>query len=324
VLIGGADYTLAYADNTAIGTATVTATGTGIYTGTVAETFAIDPEDLSSATVSAIPDQAWTGSAIEPSPAIAFAGRTLARGTDYALSYSGNTAVGTATVTATGMGNYTGTASATFKIAVAISSAAIAPIADQAWTGSAITPTPSVKMGATTLVPGADYMLSYADNTAIGTATVTATGIGNYAGTASATFAIAAAAISSAAIAPIADQAWTGSALTPALSLTYNGATLVEGVDYTLAYAGNTAAGTATVAITGKGSFAGTASTAFRINPASPSPAAVQPASGPGAASGGALSQTGDACILPAAALALLLAGVACLAIVARKRGKRR
>ena len=43
-------------------------------------------------------------------------GRVLAEGTDYTVAYANNTAVGTATVTITGMDNYTGTRTVTFAI----------------------------------------------------------------------------------------------------------------------------------------------------------------------------------------------------------------
>ena len=43
-------------------------------------------------------------------------GRTLAAGTDYTVSYSNNVEPGTATVTLTGIGNYTGSVSTTFTI----------------------------------------------------------------------------------------------------------------------------------------------------------------------------------------------------------------
>ena len=43
-------------------------------------------------------------------------GKTLKKGTDYTVSYKNNTNVGTATVTITGKGNYTGTVKKTFKI----------------------------------------------------------------------------------------------------------------------------------------------------------------------------------------------------------------
>ena len=72
--------------------------------------------DVSGASVDAIPDQAWTGSAVEPRPTVRLGGRTLSEGTDYALSFGGNEGIGTATVTVTGRGSYTGTRDVTFRI----------------------------------------------------------------------------------------------------------------------------------------------------------------------------------------------------------------
>ena len=68
----------------------------------------------------------------------------------------------------------------------------IEAIADQTYTGEAIEPTVTVKDGETTLVLGTDYTVSYADNTAAGTATVTVTAVdgSDYSGTASKTFTI--------------------------------------------------------------------------------------------------------------------------------------
>ena len=51
-------------------------------------------------------------------PTVTLGGKTLSSGTDYTLSYSNNTNVGTATVTVTGKGNYTGTKTANFDIAI--------------------------------------------------------------------------------------------------------------------------------------------------------------------------------------------------------------
>jgi hypothetical protein len=99
--------------------------------------------------------------------------------------------VGANTLTATSAG-LTGspvTFSAT-AIAANLSGATIAPIADQTYTGSALTPDPVVTSGATTLTKDIDYTVGYADNTNVGTATLTVTGQGNYSGTKSATFQI--------------------------------------------------------------------------------------------------------------------------------------
>jgi uncharacterized repeat protein (TIGR02543 family) len=71
----------------------------------------------------------------------------------------------------------------------------------QAYTGSAITPTVIVRDGATILTLDTDYTVSYIGNTNAGNASVSITGINNYAGsTGSATFVISNAFITSAAI----------------------------------------------------------------------------------------------------------------------------
>ena len=73
--------------------------------------------DLSSATVTVEP-AVWhyTGDAITPDPVVTLNGNTLRKGVDYTVSYSNNTEVGTATVTVTGMIDYSGTATGTFEI----------------------------------------------------------------------------------------------------------------------------------------------------------------------------------------------------------------
>ena len=68
-----------------------------------------------------------------------------------------------------------------------ISGVTIGTIANQPYTGSAITPDPEVKDGTTTLVKGKDYTVSCTD-TYVGTATLTITGKGNYTGTKAANF----------------------------------------------------------------------------------------------------------------------------------------
>ena len=68
----------------------------------------------------------------------------------------------------------------------------IQAIANQTYTGSAITPTVTVKDGETTLVLNTDYTVAYSNNVETGTATVTVTGTGNYSGTATANFTIVA------------------------------------------------------------------------------------------------------------------------------------
>ena len=73
-----------------------------------------------------------------------------------------------------------------------ISSATIGTIADQPYTGSAITPDPTVTDSTATLEKGKDYTVS-CDDIYVGNATLTINGTGNYNGTKSANFNIVAA-----------------------------------------------------------------------------------------------------------------------------------
>lgn len=196
-LVKDVDYTVAYASNAKVGTATVTVTGQGDYAGASASTtFKVKPASISSAKVTGLGSQTYTGKAVKPAPTVKLGTvtltATLKSGTDYTLSYTNNVKVGTATVTATGKGNYTGSKSATFKISPAgIAKAKVSSIAAKTYTGKAIKPVPTVKLGTATLKKGADYTLSYKNNVKVGIATVKVTGKGNYTGSRSATFKIA-------------------------------------------------------------------------------------------------------------------------------------
>ena len=73
---------------------------------------------ITKATIKNIGNQYYTGKAKKPSLTITYAGSNLKANKDYTVSYKNNTKIGTATVTAKGMGNYTGEISKTFKITV--------------------------------------------------------------------------------------------------------------------------------------------------------------------------------------------------------------
>jgi hypothetical protein len=64
----------------------------------------------------------YTGRPIEPVPTVTYKGTVLTAGTDYTVSYANNNALGTATLTVTGTGQYAGTISHDYNIrAVALS-----------------------------------------------------------------------------------------------------------------------------------------------------------------------------------------------------------
>ncbi|MBO7674532.1 MAG: S8 family serine peptidase, partial [Atopobiaceae bacterium] len=143
---------------------------------------------------SAIGSKTYTGKAIKPKPVLTAGTATLKQGTDYTVSYSNNTKVGTARIKVVGKGVYAGSSrSLTFKIVKAkISSAKAAAIAKQAYTGKAIKPKPRLTYAGKTLRLGTDYALSYKSNAKAGTATVVVTGKGNFEGTKSVKFKIVA------------------------------------------------------------------------------------------------------------------------------------
>ena len=133
---------------------------------------------------------AYDGKAKKPGVTVKLNGKTLKNGTDYTVSYSNNTKVGTATVKITGKGNYTGSVSKTFKIKNNFKKATVSGISNKSYTGKNITQSITVKYNGKTLKNGTDYTVSYSSNKGIGTATVKIVGKGSYTGTITKTFKI--------------------------------------------------------------------------------------------------------------------------------------
>ena len=133
---------------------------------------------------------AYDGKAKKPGVTVKLNGKTLKNGTDYTVSYSNNTKVGTAKVTITGKGNYTGLVSKTYSIKNNFKKATVSGISTKAFTGKNITQSITVKYNGKTLKNGTDYTVSYSNNKNIGTATVKITGKGSYTGTITKTFKI--------------------------------------------------------------------------------------------------------------------------------------
>ena len=136
-----------------------------------------------------------------------------------------------------------------------------------AYDGKAKTPFVTVKVGGKTLKKDTDYTVSYSNNTKVGTATVKITGKGNYTGSVSKTYSIKNN-FKKATVSGISTKAFTGKNITQSITVKYNGKTLKNGTDYTVSYSNNKKIGTATVKIAGKGSYTGTITKTFKINPA--------------------------------------------------------
>ena len=133
---------------------------------------------------------AYDGKAKKPGVTVKLNGKTLKNGTDYTVSYSNNTKVGTAKVTITGKGNYTGSVSKTYSIKNNFKKATVSGISTKAFTGKNITQSITVKYNGKTLKNGTDYTVSYSNNKKIGIATVKIAGKGSYTGTVTKTFKI--------------------------------------------------------------------------------------------------------------------------------------
>ncbi len=224
-------------------------------------------------TVSAEPTSdmnTYTGAEITPEISVRSEGTELVKGTDYELTYKDNINVGTATVIVTFKGNYKGERTVNFNIvarSLSESDVTFATIDKQICTGSAITPEPTITYGDITLEKDKDYTLTYANNTAVGTGKINVTFIGNYTGTSSVEFEIAANELTmdNVSFSKIDTQTYTGNTITPEPTITYGDITLEKDKDYTLEYENNINAGTATVNVSFIGNYTGTATTNFEI-----------------------------------------------------------
>lgn len=114
------DYYVSYRNNWDAGTASAILTGTGNYTGSVTKDFTIKPLDISRYSAS-LSQYSYTSDGTEkcPNVTVTYGDKTLAAGTDFTVSYKDNVKEGTATVTITGAGNYTGIINTTFTITAA-------------------------------------------------------------------------------------------------------------------------------------------------------------------------------------------------------------
>ena len=197
-------YTVAYSNNTNAGTATMTLTGTGNYTGTKSATFTINKAtNPGTATANTL---SYTGKGQDLVSSSNVKGYICYSLSSAPTSCSANSAIPQGTNASTykvyylisGNSNYnskSGTVDVTINKYDISTNATIGSVGDQRYTGSAITPTPSVTIPipsgkTTTLVNGTDFTYGYSNNISVGTGTIKVTGKGNYTGTKASTFKI--------------------------------------------------------------------------------------------------------------------------------------
>ncbi len=177
----GTHYKKFYVKNVLAGTAYVMIQGVGSYSGITVEPFTIKKIDFeSNCEINGITNKTYKGSAITQNISVVYNGRTLKKGTDYSVSYKNNVNAGTATVTITGKRNFTGAVSKTFKIYKKDLSKMTPKLSYSVggYTGKARCPVVTISG----LKKDVDYTVKYSNNTSIGKATVTITGIGNCSG----------------------------------------------------------------------------------------------------------------------------------------------
>ena len=132
---------------------------------------------------------------------------------------------------------------------------------EYAYTGNLITPAVTVMVDRTVLVENEHFIVTYANNIAVGTATAIITGVesAGYTGTVKIPFTIVKTDPEFTLVEIKGTDvtidgttfAYTGEAIEPAVTVTVNGQQLTAGKDYSVAYTNNVEPGTATVTVTG-------------------------------------------------------------------------
>ncbi|MCH5159714.1 MAG: hypothetical protein J1F66_02560 [Clostridiales bacterium] len=306
-------YEKQWTNNVNAGTATLKLKGTGNFTGeTEAKEFTIKPRSLDGATVTVGGSYTYSGqshkpskNAIEVTVRVSSSINLTLRQEDLAddkftISYGENInagdGAGSVTVAAKQGGNFTGSATGRFAIAKAKLSADNVEIEDRTYTGSKITPTPTVTFNGAELQNERDYTLAYGNNTTVEEGgKITVIGMGNFtADELVVTFKILAKDIEEDGEPVISGDGedefvYTGDdEFKPEYILQLSGFRVVADTDYTVGYYREsefssyarisyddkpqttdfTSAGTIIVVISGKGNFTGTVTTSYTINPA--------------------------------------------------------
>ena len=276
VLVENTDYTLAFTNNVNVGTATVTATGIGNYSGTKTATYTIVKADITPTAPTAQTGLVYT---TQPQALIA-AGQAQGGEMQYSLdneTWSTNIPTGTEAKEYTvyykvvADANHNDVAAQSFKVTIEQATLTAATLTETNFIYNQQEQTALVAIvsaGAIT-VPDAGYEIADNKATNVGNYTATLTGKGNFKGEVKVQWSIVAANANLFNITLGTNEyTYDGTAKTPTVTVKDGEATLVENTDYTLAYTANTNAGTATVTATGKGNYSGTQTATFTIKPA--------------------------------------------------------
>lgn len=264
------DYDVAYTDNKDAGTATVTVTGKGDYTGTITETFTITPKAFTAADKPEITIPTQTvGDETMKNVEIVWNGKTLAENTDYTIK-GDNSKAGTQKATVTFQGNFSGTVTADYNVvAKNIADAALyLTELNKTYTYDGTEQKPAIRlvMDGKELTEGDDYILSYENNVNAGTAAIKVIGTGMYSGEQTKDFAIGKAKLSDVEVV-FAQDAYTvtGKPIEPTYTVTFNGKEVAKD-EYTAAFTNNEKVGNGLLTLTAANkNFTGTKTAEFKI-----------------------------------------------------------
>lgn len=303
-LIQGQDYTVSYKNNKDVSTSsnkvpTITVKGKGNYSGTDSVSFRILPKPLTDHDITANDiSVAYNGKVQKASPAVYRDGKKLTNKKDYTLTYPYENAgayknAGVYPIVIKGTKNYSGTVTVyeTISQKTMLSKVSVAKIPNQTYrnelvdkdTGKGIIPDKlTVTYKKQPLIESTDggktgdYTVSYTNNMAIGTATVTitATPKSAFAGSKSVKYKIVGTNINKAKVEGITPKTYTGNeadVLQNDLTLTIDDTILKESRDngatgdYTVSYTNISKAGTASVILKGVNAYSGQIKKTYKI-----------------------------------------------------------
>lgn len=273
VLQQGIHYEVSYSgDRINAGTVGVTINGIGICEGTLSTSFEIIAANIDECGVDPVESRFYNGKPYEPELTVRGKAGILAAESDYRVRYENSTNAGTASAFIEGLGNYTGEKEVNYTIEqIDIRDCVLSVIEeDQVYTGEKLMPALTVTNSETgVLTIEKDYKVSYDQNVDVGRATVTVTGVGNYKGTLTGEFSILPRALTDDMVVfEVQPQIYTGTALEPAIAVSYLGKSLVPGEDYTVTYHNNENVGKADIDIKLQGNYTGNLHTDFQIEAA--------------------------------------------------------
>lgn len=256
--------------NTNAGTATVTITGkTNNYTGSTTKTFEIQKKSIAAADIICkATDATYTGSQIQSSVTVTRNGKTLQEWTDYKIVSRGkniNAGKDAGSIVIEGVNNYTGQKTVYFTInPQSITGATVNVNRSYTYNGKAWEPQVSdltVSVNGRQLSAG-DFTITGYDNNikaGAGTAAVTVEGVGNYTGTVTGNFTIAAKSLEDTSIIVDYESKISyedGKECKPLVSVYDGDRELKKDTDYTVTYKDNTVETTdAKIIIVGKGNY---------------------------------------------------------------------